>query len=134
MQRRKRLVNRIDAAIENAPPHSRTQRLVRAAKARNVATAQHGAAIEAELDALARTPLSDDEWLAAIAHLESARPKSSRARKEKPGFQICGLLLMRNDSRPLVTAAVVDSHRVPRLGRTTTLHDVLGDTSRTDIL
>lgn len=110
--RRKRLVNRIDTAIENAPPHSRTHRLVTAARARNVAMAQHGAAIEAELESLARAPLSDDEWLAAVAHLESVRPRFSRGRKEKPGFQIHGLLLM----------------------RTTTLHDVLGDSNRTGIL
>ena len=100
--RRKHLVTRIDAAIENAPPHSRTHRLVTAGKARNVATAQHGAAIEAELESLARAPLSDDEWLAAVAQLDSARPESSGARTEKPGLEIHGLLLLGNGSRPSV--------------------------------
>ncbi|HEV2017339.1 MAG TPA: helicase-related protein [Gemmatimonadaceae bacterium] len=114
--RRKRLVNRIDTAIENAPPHSRTHRLATAARARSVATAQHGAAIEAELDALARAPLSDDEWLAAVAQLDSGPPESSGARNEKPGFEIHGLLLC---------ATIRDPRSPPaRLGRTTTLHDV----------
>ena len=94
--RRKRLVTRIDAAIENAPPHSRSHRLLTAAKARNVAAAPHSAAIEAELESLTRSPLADDEWLAAVAHLDPARSESARTRTEKHGLQIHALLLLRD--------------------------------------
>jgi hypothetical protein len=66
-------VNRIDKAIESAPPHSRGRRLTIAAKARRVAAAQHSAAIEAELASLGVSQLADDEWLAAVAKLESGR-------------------------------------------------------------
>jgi hypothetical protein len=71
--RRTRVVNRIDKAIESAPPHSRGRRLTIAAKARRVAAAQHSAAIEAELASLGVAQLADDEWLAAVAKLESGR-------------------------------------------------------------
>ena len=91
--RRKRLVTRIDAAIENAPPHSRTRRLTIAAKARRVATSQHSAATEAELESLGRASLSDDEWLAAVAHLDSARVNPSGERTQENGLEIHGLLL-----------------------------------------
>jgi superfamily II DNA or RNA helicase len=91
--RRKRVLTRIDAAIEKAPPHSRTRRLAIAAKARRVATAQHSAATEAELESLGRASLSDDEWLAAVAHLDSARVNPSGERTQKHGLEIHGLLL-----------------------------------------
>jgi superfamily II DNA or RNA helicase len=71
---RKRLLNRIDAAIENAPPHVRISRSRMAARARDIATRQHGAALEAELSLLAQSDLPDHEWLEAVAGLESARP------------------------------------------------------------
>jgi len=96
--RRRRLVNRIDTAIENAPPHSRRRRLVTAAKARHVAAAQHSAAIEAELELLARAPLSDDEWLMAVAHLDSARTAFAKARTNERGLQVHALLLLRSGS------------------------------------
>ena len=112
--RRKRFVTRIDAAVESAPPHSRANRLVTAARARNVVTAQQSAAIEEELDSLARAPLSEDEWLAAVAQLDSARRESFGALTEKRGLEIHALLVCAE--------------------RTTTLHDVLGDSRRTDIL
>jgi hypothetical protein len=70
---RRRLVNRIDKAIESAPPQSRGRRLTIAAKARRVAASQHSAAIEAELASLGVSQLPDDEWLAAVAKLESRR-------------------------------------------------------------
>jgi superfamily II DNA or RNA helicase len=91
--RRKRLVTRIDAAIENAPPHSRTRRLAIAARARRVATSQHSAATEAELESLGRASLSDDEWLAAVAHLDSARVKPSGKPTQQHDLEIHGLLL-----------------------------------------
>jgi hypothetical protein len=95
---RRRLVTRIDAAIERAPPHSRSRRLVIAAKARNVAAAHHSAAVEEELDSLTRAPLSDDEWLAAVAGFDSARAESVRAPTSNHGLQIHALLLLRNSS------------------------------------
>ena len=96
--RRRRLVNRIDTAIESAPPHSRSRRLVTAAKARHVAAAQHSAAIEAELELLARAPLSDDEWLTAVAQLDPARTAFAKAPTNKRGLQVQALLLLHSGS------------------------------------
>jgi hypothetical protein len=67
--RRRRLVNRIDMAIETAPPHSRSRRLRAAARARAVVASQQSAEIEAELTTLADSDLTDDEWLQAIAQI-----------------------------------------------------------------
>jgi hypothetical protein len=92
--RRKRLLNRIDTAIENAPPHLRNRRLMTAAKARRVAAAQHSAAIEAELESLAAAPLSDDDWLSAIANLETARATSGKAPKHKRRLGIHAVLIL----------------------------------------
>ncbi|MDQ6689919.1 MAG: DEAD/DEAH box helicase [Gemmatimonadota bacterium] len=91
---RRRLVSRIDAAIENAPLHIRSRRLVTAAKARNVATAFHSAAIEGELESLALAQLSDDEWLAAIARLDGGQSKPPKNRGTASGLQIRALLLL----------------------------------------
>jgi hypothetical protein len=107
--RRRRLVNRIDTAIENAPPHSRTNRLTIAAKARRVAAAQHSAAIEAELESLAHASLSDEEWLAAVACVGSGQTRSGDRRTIRPGLQVHALLLLRGKSSP----------RVPTLGKET---------------
>ncbi|HEY6089905.1 MAG TPA: C-terminal helicase domain-containing protein, partial [Gemmatimonadaceae bacterium] len=91
---RKRLLSRIDAAIESAPPHIRASLSRIAARARVVATSQHGAAIEAELDLLARSPLPDHEWLELVAGLGSARPgKEHDAKRAK--LMIHAVLLMR---------------------------------------
>jgi superfamily II DNA or RNA helicase len=77
---RRRFVNRIDRAIENAPPHSRSIRITVAAQARAVVASHQSAAIEAELASLADSDLSDDEWLEAIAQLQpSNHPTPSRA-------------------------------------------------------
>jgi superfamily II DNA or RNA helicase len=67
--RRTRLANRIDRAIEAAPPHFRSKRLVLATRARAVVTSQQSAAIEAELASLADSDLADDEWLRAVARI-----------------------------------------------------------------
>ena len=90
---RKRIVTRIDAAIENAPPHSRARRLAIASRARKVAASQQSAAIEAELEALGRAPLPDDEWLAAVAQLGSVRARHSTAPMRNPGLEIHAVLL-----------------------------------------
>ena len=92
--RRRRVVNRIDTAIESAPPHARGRRITIAAKARRVAAAQHSAAVEAELESLGRARLSDDEWLAAVANLESTHAASDRAAQNRPALRIHALLLL----------------------------------------
>lgn len=97
--RRRRLVNRIDTAIESAPPHARGRRLTIAAKARRVAASQHSAAIEAELESLSRAPLSDDEYLAALALLDSSRAVFPKAPTNERGPQVHALLLLRDDLR-----------------------------------
>jgi hypothetical protein len=94
---RRRLVNRIDTAIEKAPPHSRGRRLIVAAKARRVAASPHSAAIESELDSLARAPLSDDDYLVALARFDSARADSLDATTDERGLRVHALLLLRDD-------------------------------------
>jgi hypothetical protein len=100
---RRRLVNRIDKAIECAPPQSRGRRLTIAAKARRVATSQHSAAIEAELASLGASQLPDDEWLAAVARLESGRATSGTI-GDNSGLTVHTVLLLCSASprlRPL---------------------------------
>jgi hypothetical protein len=91
---RRRLLERIDTAIEKAPPHSRGRRLSIAAKARRVAASQHSAAIEAELESLGDAPLSDDEWLAVVAKLDANRAAPEKARSAERGPVIQALLLL----------------------------------------
>jgi hypothetical protein len=95
--RRRRLVNRIDTAIESAPPHSRNRRLIVAAKARRVAASQQSAAIEAELDSLVRARLSDDEYLVALARLDYARTGSPETCTDTGGIHVHALLFLRGD-------------------------------------
>lgn len=95
--RRRRLVNRIDAAIECAPPQSRSNRLAAAARARAVVAAQQNAAIEADLDSLADSDLADDEWLEAIAHLREG-DQSKTQRTANRDFTIHALLLLRGET------------------------------------
>jgi superfamily II DNA or RNA helicase len=94
---RKRILSRLDSAIQNAPPHIRAVRSRVAARARNVATRQHGAAIEAELEVLTNSPLPDYEWLEALARLESARPAKQSVPPPAAAVKIHALLLMRGD-------------------------------------
>jgi len=90
---RRRLVNRIDRAIQSAPPHSRSSRLKVAAHARAMVASQQSAAIEAELASLADSDLADDEWLQAIAQI---RPDdhSSCPRAATHDLKIRALLLL----------------------------------------
>jgi hypothetical protein len=76
--RRRDLTGRIDASIASAPPHLRSARLAAAQTARTVVTTPQCAAVERELCALARSNLSDDEWLGAIANLQTTagRPRT----------------------------------------------------------
>jgi superfamily II DNA or RNA helicase len=69
--RRRRLTARIDEAIQSALPHQRTRRSALAARARRVVTAQQCAAVETELEVLLHSPASTDDWLEAVAGLES---------------------------------------------------------------
>jgi len=92
---RKSILNRIDSAIQNAPPHVRAARVHVAARARQTATTQHGAATEAELESLARSPLPDDEWLETVANLESAGTSRQRLAHRNAALKIHAVLLMR---------------------------------------
>ena len=90
---RKLLLQRINAAIESAPPHVRIARSRIAARARKIATSEHGAALEAELDLLARSLQPDHEWLAAVAGLGSLH---TRERDTHPAtLTIHAVLLLR---------------------------------------
>ncbi len=96
---RKRILARIESAIQSSPPHVRSRRSRAAAGARNVATSQHGAAIEAELEALVRSPLSDEDWLEAVAELEPTHRSSRRAAPRRSVLKIHALLLLRSTTR-----------------------------------
>ena len=113
---RKLLLNRIESAIQSAPPHVRTRRSRAAARARNIATSQHGAAVEAELDVLARSPLSDEEWLDAVVSLETADGPSVRVARPASGLRIHAVVLLR-DLQPidLARGAVQDLLDLPDL-------------------
>ncbi len=91
--RRKRLLNRIDAALQNAPPHLRAARARVAAAARDVASASHGASLEQELEAFTDSSMPEDDWLKAVAALA---PMSKNPKKTgTAGFQARALLLFR---------------------------------------
>jgi superfamily II DNA or RNA helicase len=103
--RRRRLLNRIDRAIEDAPPHCRATRLDLASRARRVVAVQHSAAIEAELETLTNSDLESEGWLAAVARLDSSeRPhskegdvaQSTSARNQS--FTVHAMLLFRRQS------------------------------------
>ena len=91
--RRSRLLNRIDAAIQTAPPHVRASRARVVARARAVASAPHGAGLEHELETLSDSPLSDDDWLHALASLGPLRKLSREA--EGADFKLHALLLFK---------------------------------------
>lgn len=89
--RRRSLLNRIDAILQSSPPHLRAHRARAAADARRVANSPHGAAVERELKSFADSRLSDDEWLSALASLDSL-PRSGQSDASE-GFQLRALLL-----------------------------------------
>jgi hypothetical protein len=93
--RRKEITKRIDSAIQRVPPHLRSARSAIAARARRVATTQQCAAIELELASLLNSNLPADEWLNAIAALESVNtsPSPTGAPNQPPKIQ--ALLLLR---------------------------------------
>lgn len=90
---RSQILKRIDSAIQNAPPHIRAARSDVASRARTIATSQHGAATEAELELLAHSPLPDQEWLATVAGMASTQ-SPGHAHLAEP-LAIHALLMMR---------------------------------------
>lgn len=95
--RRKEITSRIDAAIEGAPPHLRSSRLVAAARARRVATTQQCAAVERELELLSKSELTPDEWLAAVGDLDVQQATQNVTIGEEP-LKIHAILLLRSRS------------------------------------
>jgi superfamily II DNA or RNA helicase len=93
--RRKEITKRIDSAIQRAPPHMRAGRSAIAARARRVATTQQCAAIEMELASLLNSDLPADEWLNAVAALESASTNPSQTDLPAKPPEIQALLLLR---------------------------------------
>jgi hypothetical protein len=95
MVRRRQITSRIDLAIQSAPPHLRSSRSVVAARARRVATTQQCAAVEYELDSLLHSDLPADEWLDAVAALESNSSELRDTNHSAGSVRIQALLLMR---------------------------------------
>jgi superfamily II DNA or RNA helicase len=93
--RRKQITNRIDSAIQDAPPHLRSVRSGIAARARRVATTQQCAAVELELDSLLHSDLPDDQWLRAIAKLDTVPSHAHEPTVSPDALRIRALLLMR---------------------------------------
>jgi hypothetical protein len=93
--RRKEITTRIDSAIQRVPPHLRSARSAIASRARRVATMQQCAAIEIELTSLLNSDLPADEWLEAIAALESASTIASQTGVSAQPPKIQALLLLR---------------------------------------
>jgi superfamily II DNA or RNA helicase len=93
--RRKEITKRIDSAIQRVPPHLRSARSAIAARARRVATTQQCASIEMELASLLNSDLPADEWLNAIAALESASANPSQTGLPTQPPEIQALLLLR---------------------------------------
>jgi len=92
--RRREITSRIDAAIEEAPPHLRTSRLIVAARARRVATTPQCAAVERELEVLSKSKLPPDEWLAAVGALDVQQATQNVTTGEEP-LKILAILLLR---------------------------------------
>ena len=92
--RRRELTARIDASIDSAPPHLRTSRLGVAARARQVAVMPQCPAIERELATLLRSDLPPDDWLEAVAALET---KAGREKQDSPSpLRVHAVLLLRD--------------------------------------
>ncbi len=99
--RRKQIINRIDSAIQDAPPHLRSARSRIAARARGVAIKQQCAAVELELDSLLHSDLPADDWLGAIAKLDAVSSRAHEQSISTDTMTIRGLLLMRPRSERL---------------------------------
>jgi len=93
-QKRKEIINRIDALVESAPLHLRAARLATASRARAVATSTQCAAIERELEALLRSDMDPDAWLAAVAGLD-VRQATDRSETVRGDLKIHAILIAR---------------------------------------
>lgn len=91
----RQMLQRIESAILNAPPHVRAARSLVAARARTIATSQHGAAREAELALLARSALPDHKWLEAVVGLRFDSQSGERTAHSAPAATIHAVLLLR---------------------------------------
>jgi hypothetical protein len=76
---RRKIAARLDSLIESAPPHLRNTRISLAALARGVVTAPQCSAVERDLSALLDANLPDDEWLAAIAGIDTRQATSANS-------------------------------------------------------
>ncbi len=94
-QRRPELLARIDAAIDSAPPHLRNARLLLATRARIVATAPQCAVIESELEKLARANVAEEEWLAAIANIDTQQAIATGSSGESDRIHALLLLIVK---------------------------------------
>jgi hypothetical protein len=68
---RRELIARIDLSIEAAPPHQRSARLALADRARKVVTSPQCAEVERDLETILHARLTQEEWLAAVANLDT---------------------------------------------------------------
>ncbi|MFL5481263.1 MAG: helicase-related protein [Gemmatimonadaceae bacterium] len=89
---RRELIARIDLAIESAPPHRRSTRLALAARARRVVTAAQCADVEHDLETILQTSLPEEEWLAAVANLDTQQ--AIRSESDADRFHIHAVLLL----------------------------------------
>jgi len=89
---RSELIARIDSSIESAPPHQRSARLSLADRARKVVTHTQGANVERELETIGHASLPEEEWLAAVANLDTRRAIQSESERED--FHIHAILLL----------------------------------------
>ncbi|MFN2636756.1 MAG: helicase-related protein [Gemmatimonadaceae bacterium] len=92
---RKQLLNRIDAAIERAPPHLRSSASHTATHARCIATTTLGAAAEHELEGLARSALSDSDLVRAVAAIRPPPVDRSARSVSVAELEVHALLLVR---------------------------------------
>ncbi len=90
--RRQRLLRRIDAAMQRAPPHLRASRARAVAVARQIASSPHGVAVEEALEELAASTLPDAEWLSALA---AVVPPGKPSRTDRQDFRLFALLLFK---------------------------------------
>src|SRR5207248_7063029 len=91
---RRAIIARIDALVENAPPHLRSAWSIVAARARCVAIESRCAAVERELESLLGARLPADEWLQAIAALETSAGQLKKSSTGPP--RVHAMLLLRN--------------------------------------
>jgi hypothetical protein len=99
---RRELIARIDLSIESAPPHQRSARLALAERARKVVTNPQCANVERELDAILHASLPQEEWLAAVANLDTQQAIRSHPDVESVCIHAILLLTVRQPrSQPL---------------------------------